>query len=912
MTIAAATGTRLCGRFTLLGKLGEGGESEVWRARDHQEGKEVALKVLRPEIARRPGTWEMLLREHEIASRLDHPLILKIDSPVRDGDVLALPMELAPGGDLRRLCGVSYLEIVPVLMEVAQALAYAHERGVMHRDLKPGNILFDSRGHVRLADFGTARAGVSPFTASPQQLQGEPPTPADDVYGLGALAYELLSGHPPFYPRFDLRRVLEEPVPALKAAHLAPGRLVTLVMTMLAKQPRARPASMKEVLETLEAALNDTLAFAYDETSDALASTSDTIPQVPELIAKRAVGAGPIPSAGSATRAAEPLAAELPPAEPPALSVRPRHEESPRRPPPTFLAPAQSVPSSSAPTSSVPAISAPAPSAPPPAPQAPTSTPQLFAAKPSPPPVFAPQPSAPPPAPVQHSPAPAPSREAPARPAPPPEWPAAAAGFPHAPAPARDAAAPAASAPLRAERATPEQDLRALWGDIKVERVPSLMRLEPVRRSRWPWALAAALAAVAIAAYLLYAPATAPSWMPPSVARLRSLTPPEMVQAVRSAVEAPLHAMASRQDGATDSGDSAAPAADSRGQAPPSNDESPPATNAAPAGAPPAESSQGTPSRARSAAARAPSQVRSTSARSLAVARSSGSAEGMPPSISPSNAAPTARPVSAQARGNVRAPGGRVGGRAQPGVGPLLVDGRSAEAERDFSRAAQDYSQALALDPSNAEARAGLNRANSAFGAGAYAQAVGAGFAALGAGRLEEARMDFDRARSVEPGDREAELGLRRVSAAMRIRDAALSRSRARAELEDRLQSLVDDPQQLGSAAMRAEAASLIREADAMQSSGGAVLRSLAARLAILLPSYDKLVHLALVSDNVTEVEIPEIGSFGTFARRDIDLKPGRYTVIGTRAGYREVRRSVTVAPGDDIQTISVRCQEPI
>jgi hypothetical protein len=89
-------------------------------------------------------------------------------------------------------------------------------------------------------------------------------------------------------------------------------------------------------------------------------------------------------------------------------------------------------------------------------------------------------------------------------------------------------------------------------------------------------------------------------------------------------------------------------------------------------------------------------------------------------------------------------------------------------------------------------------------------------------------------------------------------------------------------------------------------------MRSLAARLAILLPEYDKPVHLALVSDNATQVAIPQIGTFGTFARRDIQLKPGKYTVIGRRAGYRDVRRDVTVAPGQDVQTISVRCVEPI
>ena len=124
-------------------------------------------------------------------------------------------MELANGGDLRRLRGAGYLEIIPVLLDIAQALEHAHERGIIHRDLKPGNVLFDARGRVKLADFGAAgtksttpevarQQGLSPFTASPEQLRGESPTETDDIYGLGALAYELLSGYPPYYPHFDI------------------------------------------------------------------------------------------------------------------------------------------------------------------------------------------------------------------------------------------------------------------------------------------------------------------------------------------------------------------------------------------------------------------------------------------------------------------------------------------------------------------------------------------------------------------------------------------------------------------------------------------------------------------------------------------------------------------------------------
>src|SRR5579883_1406220 len=297
-----------------------------------------------------------------------------------------------------------------------------------------------------------------------------------------------------------------------------------------------------------------------------------------------------------------------------------------------------------------------------------------------------------------------------------------------------------------------------------------------------------------------------------------------------------------------------------------------------------------------------------------------------PMSRGPTEGSMPSRPMAVRAlpRRQVRLPRHRAlfPLRRSPILGrPAAISGRAFSgcsrmparpSRRATSRAAQDYSQALALDPGNPTARAGLGRANAAFGAGDYAQAVGAGFAALGAGRLEEAQADFQRARGLDPRGREAEQGLNRVAAALRIRKAADMRYRTRADLEYRLEALVNDPQQLDSPAVRAEAASLIREADAMSSSGGTVLRSLAVRLAILLPAYDKPVHLALVSDNLTEVAIPQIGSFGTFARREIDLKPGRYTVIGTRAGYREVRRNVTVVPGQNVQTISVRCDEPI
>ena len=154
--VRAAAQQTTIGRYTLIERVGLGGQGEVWRAHDDSRGVDIALKILTSTTARNPTAWQTLEHEHSISSRLQHPGILQILPPERVEDVVVLPMELASGGDLRRLRGTGYLEIVPALLEVAEALEYAHARGVVHRDLKPENVLFDSRGRVKIADFGVA------------------------------------------------------------------------------------------------------------------------------------------------------------------------------------------------------------------------------------------------------------------------------------------------------------------------------------------------------------------------------------------------------------------------------------------------------------------------------------------------------------------------------------------------------------------------------------------------------------------------------------------------------------------------------------------------------------------------------------------------------------------------------------
>ena len=262
-------GSRFSDRFVLQERIGDGGHAEIWAAWDEQRQQRVALKFLHADACGADEAWAVLQHESNMVQRLAHPGVLRTETPQRDGRLVFLPMEHAAGGDLKRLRGMTYLQLVPVLIQVARILEHAHAQGVVHRDIKPGNVLFDEQGGVRVADFGASAAcgsaeslaAGSPFTASPQQLRGEPAAPADDVYGLGALAYELLSGYPPFYPDFDAQRVQTQMPPAVQPVHPAPPRLTRLVMQMLAREPGARPHDMSTVIDALEEALADTLSL---------------------------------------------------------------------------------------------------------------------------------------------------------------------------------------------------------------------------------------------------------------------------------------------------------------------------------------------------------------------------------------------------------------------------------------------------------------------------------------------------------------------------------------------------------------------------------------------------------------------------------------------------------------------------
>jgi len=246
-----AKGQRLLNRFVLIDSLGSGAQSEIWRVLDEVRSMQIGLKISK--ASGLPGLRVQYDLSHQGAGKG----ILEFSEPIADAHYAVLPMELA-SADARSLRAKSWTQILGVLREVAEALAGLHERGIIHRDLKPSNVLIDFDGCVRLTDFGiAARIGESsssavgsPFSASPQQLTGMPASKADDLFGFGALAYELLGGYPPNFP--DSERALAAlPPPRLVTSVATPAGLVDLVMQFLAHDPESRPKNLRAVAAML-------------------------------------------------------------------------------------------------------------------------------------------------------------------------------------------------------------------------------------------------------------------------------------------------------------------------------------------------------------------------------------------------------------------------------------------------------------------------------------------------------------------------------------------------------------------------------------------------------------------------------------------------------------------------------------
>lgn len=275
---------RLTERYEMRELIAQGGMGEVYRGVDLETGRAVAVKRLKP--GRGPADTELLARferEGEILRRLDHPNIVKMLAivPGAGDEQHSIVMEYVPGGSLRReLVRHSVLPPVEALLltlEVAEALAQAHSCQVIHRDVKPENVLLADDGAVRLSDFGLARIGERSFTApgtvlgtvaylSPEVLWGHDVDERTDLWSLGVMLFEMLSGVRPFQassPGATLTAILQQPVPELSDyCSAASPELAQLSRQLLQKERQQRMSSAAEVSSAIESILESLVTDA--------------------------------------------------------------------------------------------------------------------------------------------------------------------------------------------------------------------------------------------------------------------------------------------------------------------------------------------------------------------------------------------------------------------------------------------------------------------------------------------------------------------------------------------------------------------------------------------------------------------------------------------------------------------------
>ena len=246
------------GPYRILAPLGRGGMAAVYEAHEPSLDRRVALKVLPAEFLHDPAFADRFRQEARVAAKLEHPHIVPIHAYGIEGGRPWMAMRLVTGGSLAervRRCALSPAETAAVLRDVAAALDYAHARGVVHRDVKPANVLLDEAGRAYLADFGIARMleGSSVATATgliqgtpsymaPEQAMGAKVDHLADVYALGVVAFECLTGRVPYTgttPVAILMKHVQEPVPEPTAAEVAPA-LTAVLRRCLAKAPADR------------------------------------------------------------------------------------------------------------------------------------------------------------------------------------------------------------------------------------------------------------------------------------------------------------------------------------------------------------------------------------------------------------------------------------------------------------------------------------------------------------------------------------------------------------------------------------------------------------------------------------------------------------------------------------------------